>query len=351
MINAGANEPLWTQSTHGWPQAIAVSPNRPRVAVGCIDGPVFLFDTDTGAILRRHRGHEKGLVALVAAPNGVGFIGGGEDGSIILWGDSGESTPLDTRGAKGMVEALATTPGAAIAAGIGRTVVAWDANLQPLYGQELSAPVRQLAWADHGRTLLVAMQTAILAIAIPCGRTQREFFLSGTPLRLAPSPNDEWLACGCGDGGTRLFALTGEQLDDLGLGPFRHKPKCLDWTPDSTILVAADGEQMFAVNRRQFIEIARNRDADDAAYAAAVRPLGAIIGRATAMRIHGTEPWIAVGTRQGQVIVEDLHHASRPIDTFIEGGEVAQLAWTPDSDRLLVAMEDGTLACLWVHPR
>ena len=179
---------------------------RPRIATGCDDGFVGIWDYEQGALVHRLDGHRKQISELVYAPGGKLLATASHDGTLRLWdADTGEPGRVFKLPAQIRCAAF-SEDGSLIAAGSadgsGRV---WEVES----GDPVGIPLRHANSIESIR-----------------------FSPRGDPLRLATA---------CSDGSARVWDVaSGLPVSD----PLRHARWCCQarFTPDGRQLVTTGGD-------------------------------------------------------------------------------------------------------------
>ncbi|MBL8528368.1 MAG: PD40 domain-containing protein, partial [Burkholderiales bacterium] len=234
---------------------VAVSPDGKLLAAAGERATLVLFDTATGALLRRLDGHDpkggrRGTVqSLAIDPQGRWLFSGGEDGHIIRWslpaGEKlGEWKVEDRVG--GVVALALTQDGAILASGGGSNgnITLWSVPhgkvIATLKGHDNSIGPHGLAFSRDGY-LASASYDKTARIWDLNARTSR--ILKGHTddvEAVAFSPDGKWLATASDDSEVILW--------DAGNGkPRRHFRGHHDFVFDITF--SADGSQLLSASR------------------------------------------------------------------------------------------------------
>lgn len=147
--------------------ALAVAPALDRIGVGAVSGTVRMLDADGGTAWTRDRDHGEPIAALAFTPDGTRLAGGCSDGVVTLW-NAARGTPLAQLPHDGPVTAVAWSPdGARLAVGdAGREVRIWAGNppAQVAGRKGFAQAVAQLAFTADGTELVVADELGELRV-------------------------------------------------------------------------------------------------------------------------------------------------------------------------------------------
>lgn len=348
MIRSTEMRPLWTQKIASHPVGIALQEGSPNGAMIGIEGEVYFFNPETGRMSKRIMAHKGGNTAIAANSLLSEFATGGEDGFIRLWGRQSQAPIWEHYLGKDWVEAIAASPVGHLAAGAGRALCVWNVERELILQRTMDHPIRHVHFMNHGTELLISTARQSLFITLNSNEVLTSFSYDASPFQTHVSPDELWLAAGMADMGVRLFNLRSISQEALGIGPFSNKPKHICWSPESRDLAAANGDRVYLINRTILATLAAENRHEAEDIRQALTPLDYVQGKTTALQFHGTEQVLAIGTDEGNLVVEDLEMKLPLLNVFVEGGAIVQLAWTADSDRLIYATESGSVGCFWV---
>ncbi|MBN1772948.1 MAG: hypothetical protein JXB32_16890 [Deltaproteobacteria bacterium] len=235
--------------------AVAVAPALDRIAVGTVSGTVRVLDADGGVAWTRDRDHGEPIVALTFSPDGARLAGGCSDGVVTVWNAS-RGTPLASLPHDGPVTAVAWSPDAAkLAAGSAvREIRVWAGNppAEVARRRGFAQAVAQLAFTPDGDGLVVADELGEIHVLdaetlegpvlgdrmyFPCtpGNPQECFPSREGPLRSLSFDPDHALVLGGADGALRW--LSPAEGVRSASPPAEVVPLSLARTPDGAELV------------------------------------------------------------------------------------------------------------------
>lgn len=336
---------LWQHRLKGYPFALATLDKPAVVAVVGIDGELSWIDAETGKLTRHIVAHQGGTTGCFAFRQRGTILTGGEDGRICLWHPNAEAPAWCEEIGGGWVEAVAGSPHGEIAAGRGRELFVWDDEGKPLFFASTDSAIRHLFFRNRNE-LVVIQNEAVQCLAL----AQRGERLNNIPLQSSPqaarlSPDGRWLACGVSSKGIWLIKPQHRDNEALHIGPLQTKPKCLAWSSDGNLLAFATGETPLVIQSSQWEKDPPGPTLSNPRGTEEPMPIPGCQGVCSALEFHPVMPWLAVGTREGHAVVHALDRDERLFDEHIPGGEVACIAWTPETHRPVFATGDGLVAC------
>lgn len=191
----------FTDGSRGY-WCVAVSPDDSLVAGGSQDGVVRLWNTESGAVVRRLSGHTEGVRSIAFSPDGRSLASAGwRDDTFRLW-DVGTGASTRT-----------------IEPGISET--------------------NAVCWSPDGKSIAVA--GGLACAVVDAGTGEVRLRLSGQFYGLyavAWSPDGKAIATGAGDSTTVLWnARTGAKIRTLDSQTTAISG--VDWSPDGSLLATA----------------------------------------------------------------------------------------------------------------
>jgi WD40 repeat protein/predicted Ser/Thr protein kinase len=191
-------------------RAVRFSPDHARVAVGCADGQIRLFDSETGTLVGTVPGPGGEVYALAFSPDGTRLAAGTSGRTIRLWSwpdlaIAGELTGLDA-----VPKGLAFAPGSdrLYASGARRGVLVIDPASPAIVD---TIPTAAEPWSvvlsPDGRTLAAGLfDASVICVDLPTGSvrvgtTRHRLVVAGLDF----SPDGRLLVSGGDDGAIRLW--------------------------------------------------------------------------------------------------------------------------------------------------
>ncbi|MBI3426773.1 MAG: protein kinase [Acidobacteria bacterium] len=336
--DAATGRALATFSGHtGNIWAIAFSPDGQRIATASGDRTAKLWDAATGRELLTFNGHTNQVMSVAFAPDGKTLATGGRDNTLKLWdvGTGRELRSLQSNAS--WVNAVAFSPdGRLLATGhaITPNLKLWDAAT----GRELRAfnefacAVLSVAFAPDGKSVAVGYRNRFAQLfEVSSGKLLAMFKGHAGEIRtVALSPDGKLLATGSADRTVKLWrAVTGEEVATLKghLGQI--------WS----VAFAPDGQRLIT-------------SGDD--HTARLWDIPAAL-EFTALKFLGGQQAFALFSPDGRILaVTGQTYTVRLLDaatgqelvTIAERADLTSLAFSPDGKSLATGNRDGKVS-LW----
>jgi WD40 repeat protein len=337
-VNPPSLPEVWSKFATDYVSALEWTPQGDRIAVGAADGSLRIFNATDGKESWSLDGHAMGLDSLSWRPDGQVLATGGQDGQVKFWFFEG----ADVR--------TVSAPGGA--SWVERVEWNFPDNADPRYPRLASSSGKKLKlwdfegklvreFPDQGKTILdvewhptrlliaVAVFGEVRLLGAKDGELHRAYELPQATVKLAWSPNGQWLISGNQDASVHLWRTkTGEEMHMRG---FETKVRELSW--DSTGNYLATGGSSVASVWDCSGEGPSGRVPDRLEWHA--DPL-------TALTFTHEGLTLASASQNGTVAVwHNVTRAEAPVAMARVQGEVTQLAWSPDDSQLAVADSQG----------
>ena len=228
---------------------VDVSPDARLIAVATTRWSVFLFDAQTGDLLRELEHHRDTVYAVAFTPDSSRLISGSRDRTIQVW-DPWTGERLYGARAGGEVSQVAVSPEGRRVAGVGFFSAigeVWQitdaASLFNIEGHNVR--LRSVAWSPDNRWFASGDSDGIVLLHDP--QTGQVVQTIGPVIEgataLAFSPTGDTLAVGTSRGVIGLWKIEGLRLDASWAG---HSGNVLDlaFSPDGSLLVTTGDDGM-----------------------------------------------------------------------------------------------------------
>ena len=310
-----------------------------RLAGGCEDGVVRMWEATTGRELLALRGHG-GRVNAVAVRNAmagrpVELLSGAEDATLRFWDGERRRDVVETTIGNNVVAAAVHPDGRCVLVGTATGSAAlWDlVQRRPLHGLILGRRVRAVAFSPDGLHAVAAGdQGACRVWSSENGRTETILPCpSAAILAVAFSPEGKRLATAIGDGSVRIWDLAGARELAACRG-HAGATTGVAWSPDGTTIasVGTDGTvRLFTAATGAGLRL---MDAGGVAQAVTFNADGTLLAVATDRRVNLIE------NPSGNALVRLRGHTGTVTGLRLIG-----------NDRLLSTATDGTVR-LWGLP-
>lgn len=191
------------QGSLGLPTGLAFSLGGALISVGR-DSLVRLWDGASGRELAKLAGHEHGINAVTASPNGAFLATAGEETRIMLWNQTTRKLAKILFGARNFINALSFSPDSRLLASAGEEarVLVFDVAAGKLLFTLLghSGPIDTVAFSPDGTVLASAGQDTVIHLWDPVKRQQRQALRGhSAPIRTIAFSADSRLMASAGE--------------------------------------------------------------------------------------------------------------------------------------------------------
>lgn len=227
-----------------WVRGVAYCPGGQTFVSGDQNGVMILWNIETGAPVFTMQGHEKAVRGVACSPDGATALTASEDNTLILWDlDTGEAIrTLEGHSAQAIQAAYSPDGATAVSASYDSTLILWDLDtgeaIQTISGHE--GRVFTVSFSPDGQFLLSGgTDRTIRMWSVETGEEVRRFQGHGAVVKTAIFNQDQRLILSSSDDGTiRIWnADTGDELDRF-LGHTGQVEQVL-YTPGETQMVSA----------------------------------------------------------------------------------------------------------------
>lgn len=234
---------------------VTMSPDGRWLATAGSDQTARIWDASDGSEVVRMR-HQGDVLSLDFSADGRRLVTGTLDGKVFIWpapqGRAHMKFFHDRLGNSKGVEDLSLSPGdkrLLATGGIDKTVRIWDmitGDEQIRINHEYS--LGRIEFSPDGRLLasaancLFGCKEIVLNLSdVETGKQLYRLKHESAIKDIAFSPDAEIIATGTLNGKVRLWSTTSGELTDSFDFPYRHEVRALDFSPDGTLLAAAEG--------------------------------------------------------------------------------------------------------------
>lgn len=306
------------------------------------DTPVFALSD--GAVIvgsqgaQRHIGVHGDAGLLVATSAGGRFYTGGGDGRICRIGGDGSVTEIARDAKAGWIDAIAATPGGAVAFSAGKRVTARDEK-GALKHFEATSTAQGLAFAPKGYRLAIAHYNGATLWFPNTATPPQVLEWKGAHLDAAISPDGRFVVTSMQENalhGWRLASKPTENVGHMRMSGYPAKTRSFSWSHDGNWLATSGAEAVIIWPFQ-----------GDGPMGKAPRECGVRRAKVSEVVFHPGAYVIAAGYDDGCVLLLRLTDGSELVARpAVKGSGVTALAWDKTGKRLIFGCEDGQAGLL-----
>lgn len=280
--------------------------------------------------------HSGAILCGVLDRHASGIITGGDDGRLVHTGADGRSERVASTGGR-WIEHVAAHTGGALSWSHGRTVeLAFAAN-DDRVAVDLPSSCGGLAFEPNGERLAAAHYGGVTLSSLDDGCLKHERLAwKGSHIAVSWSPDARFLVTGMQEAALHVWRLSDKR--DLHMSGYPAKPRGLSWFADRLQLATTGGPGA----------LTWRFDGEEGPQGRNAELLAERDELATAAAWHPVSPVLAVGFRDGLVLLAEPGSARTPLLRAPDGDAVAGLAWKPDGRVLAWGTESGSATLIYL---
>lgn len=317
--------------------AVAAADVAGHAGFGLGDGSIALraFDQPDAETTRRLIAHpDAALLCLAAAPDGNGFISGGDDGRLMLTTVEGDGSELASVPRKWIEHVAVADGGSGIAYAAGKRVGLLDGRGRPVaVFEDHPSTVAGVAFNPKGKRLVAAHYGGVsLWWCKAEAQPSKRLSWKGSHIAVTWSPDGKFVMTA-----TQENELHGWRLADsadMRMSGYPTKPRSLSWSKDGRWLATSGADVVVVWDCKGKgpmgtapLELSR----------------GALV---TAVACHPRHGLIASGHADGQLKMGRINDQSSIDLEKLGPAPVTSLAWSRDGRYLIAGSEDGAAGIL-----
>ena len=323
----------WQATIDDHVSAFAWSPDGTHLAAAAVGGPIHVFEAATGKPLQALSGHGFGTTAIGWSASGHHFASAGQDGKVRFWDVSAGKESRNVQGGAAWVERLAWSSVAdLLVSAAGKNLRLWNAAGELLreYPDHAST-IADVQWKPNEQIFASAAYGQLTLWSPEKGEPLKRFEWKGSMLALAWSPDGTYLATGDQDATVHFWVLaSGEDLEMAG---YPNKVRELAWDPTGRYLATGGGP------------VPCVWDCSGKGPAGTTpKQLEAHTEKVTGLAYQKSGPLLVSAGADGLLA---LWHPAKQLGALALAKQetpLAQVAWSPDDERVACGTEAGTVA-------
>jgi WD40 repeat protein len=341
LWNAGTGQEIRSFDAAGV-ETLSYSPDGKRIASGSMDNAIRLWEAETGAEILVLAGRSSWVRSVAYSPDGAHIAMGSTDRTIRIWEARTGKEILTMAGHTATVRSVSYSPDGKriVSGGADSSVRVWDAasgrELQTLWGHD--SVVRAVAYDPTGRFIVSGSSDASIKVWDAGTGAEQWTFRghAGEVNALAYSPDGFTIASGSSDRTVKLW--------DVGGGP----PRTLQGHASAVAAVAfsPNGARLVSGSADGTVKLWDVSNLRSDRNSASGVELETFPGYSTHIKsglvYSPTGMSVAAAMDNYAVAIFDVEGGRQPL--FLRGhtGDVYDLAYSPNGQRLVSASLDGT---------
>jgi WD40 repeat protein len=308
----------------GSSDAFAIAGGEGKVALGAVDG--------TSLTLNAIGEHLLGTLAIAWQPRGKLFASSGQDSAIVLWDSATGAEVKRWKPAPTPTQALAYSPdGETLASAAGKTVSLWTHTGERLHQFAAAATsAAALAFDKPGTDLGVALNGEVAVHRIvKGGRYETRRYKWDAPcLTVNFSPNGRFLASGMADGSLHFWNRSSGK--DSQMRGYDGRVENVAWVDNSRYLATSTGSEVIVWDF-------------GGKGPEGTKPI-VLNGHTERVDCFAWQPGgehLVSGGRDWRLNLWRPNKVTQPIDVQLSDSEISVVRWAPDGKRLAVGEKTG----------
>lgn len=317
--------------------AVAAAEAAGVAGFGLGDGSIALrpFAEPDAPTTRRLIAHpDAALLCLAAAPDGTGFVSGGDDGRLMLTAADGAGSELASVPRKWIEHVAIADNGSAIAYAAGKRVGVLDGAGRPVAAfDDHPSTVTGIAFNPKGKRVVAAHYGGVsLWWVRPDAQAPKRLPWKGSHIAATWSPDGRFVMTATQENELHGWRLA--DAADMRMSGYPAKPRQFSWSRDGRWLATVGAETVVVWDCKGKGPMGSRPEELNR---------GELV---TAVAFHPRHGLVASGHADGRLRLGRLADKSSILLEQVGTGPVAALAWTADGRYLMAGSEDGAAAIL-----